>query len=528
MAPSLLDFLCSNLQNLPGKHDFSLQVVRSQPRRSYALFPHSSIPKLKLWQQEVLVILKERPTNSTDIRVPVVALEANIYYIPHSSTSLVYVSKVDSSGLAFSSPSPAKSIASSFIAYHLQHPPHSATRVRVHVFARAQGQYLFPGSVENKQKRVLDDKGLLRWWKACFSQAADQTTPKLKEGKEDDKIQLFYLVPGLTYQESLPYVPDPPTTSTPKWHYGHPNNIISSPLHLPTFSPSQTPAPVTDHIPNFPDDPKARFITSLCSSAISPAGAPDDYDELIHSITSRSFNTGTNSQTALDDINKERMRERHRFLEGVKGGMDEWWERMQFRQECISGVLVGFFVGVRDGISSSSSSGEIPPLHQVPESADKVDRESTAPSISTNGKVVPVDQPSPKPERASIGYQFFTRLWSQFHNVDYALPQIEKCRIAADKWEKDVEMIVRGEGYDPVEDPSSKEKKVSEGEGEEAENESKRKRKIYEDDVFREILLDNPALPSKKRELDGSAGDGGAAPVAPKVNVMVPRKKVKK
>src|SRR6266487_4672259 len=30
--------------------------------------------------------------------------------------------------------------------------------------AWAQGQYLFPGSVENSRKHILNDRGLVKWW----------------------------------------------------------------------------------------------------------------------------------------------------------------------------------------------------------------------------------------------------------------------------------------------------------------------------------------------------------------------------
>ncbi|KAL8280527.1 hypothetical protein RQP46_007175 [Phenoliferia psychrophenolica] len=463
---SLLDYISLALSTLPGQRDLAVQVVRSQPRRSHALFPHASNLKTKVWQEEVLVLLKERALGSTEARVPACALEASVYTIPATSTSLVYVSKVDTSGLGCSSPSPTRTLVAAFIEHALRHPPHATTRVRVHVFARAQGQYLFPGSIENPEKHVLDDKGLLRWWKSSLALAATRTAAANAADNNDAPVQLFYLIPGLSHAESLPYVPD---TATPAWQYGHPYATVTSPLHLA----SAPPAPTTDFIPNFPDDPKARFITNLVSSAVASAGAPDDYDELVHALSSRSFASGTASATALEALNQERARERSRFLDGCPGGVDEWWERMAFRQECCSGTLVGFFVVVRD----------------------RPGADVEAPSVA------------PKPEATAVGHTIFTKLWSQFHNVDYARTGLEKCRAAADKWERDVELVVKSEGYDPVKPVEDQE-----------EEESRRKRVTYEKEVWRELKVDNPALESKKREL----------PEPAKVNVMVPRKKVKK
>ncbi|KAK4703643.1 hypothetical protein P7C70_g2576, partial [Phenoliferia sp. Uapishka_3] len=464
---SLLDYLSAALAALPGKHDFGVQVVRSQPRRSHALFPHASNLKTKIWQEEVLVLLKERSPDvePSVVRVPIVALEASIYTIPSTSTSLIYISKVDTSGLATSSPSPTRTFISAFVHYTLAHPPHGTRRVRLHIFARAQGQYLFPGSVENPSKRVLDDKGLIKWWKTCLSLGSARVTPI-----PDAPVQLFYLIPGLTHAESLPYVPDQPGSS---WTYGHPHSTVPSPLHLS----SAPPAPITDFIPNFPDDPKARFITSLTSSAVASAGAPDDYDELVQALSVRTLNTGTSSTSALEALNQERARERSRFIDGCEGGIEEWWERMAFRQECCSGTLVAFFVVVRD----------------LPEDA-------SAPDILNH---------APKAELAAIGHSFFTKLWSQFHNVDYTKSAIEKCQVAADKWETDVELVVKSEGYTPDEKTDVL---SDEAEG------VKRKRQLYEEEVWREVKVDNAVVEMVKRPL----------PEPSKVNVMVPRKKIKK
>lgn len=481
MGPSLLDFVASALSSLPGKHDYAVEVLRSQPRRAHALFPHAVNLKTKVWQEEVLVLLKEREPeregDSPTARVPVVALEASVYTIPSTSTSLVYISKVDTSGLASTSPSPARTLVAAFVSYYLDHPPHATRRVRIHIFARAQGQYLFPGSIENEAKHVLDDKGLIRWWKATIALAASRLAPPpTADAPSSPPVQLFYLIPGLTYLESLPYVPDSPSTSSPPWTYGHPYSTIPSPLHR-SSSPTASTAPLSDLIPNFPDDPKARFIASLTSSAVAPAGSPDDYDDLVLSLSTRTFNAGIVSTSAVDALNRERAKERDRLIGGCEGGVEEWWERMAFRQECCSGILVAFFVVARDGEDSEPPAG---------------------------GGV--------KPERAAVGHATFTRLWSQFHNVDYARTGIEKCRAAADKWERDVELVVRAEGYAPREGTEQEQEKEDE------EVKRERRQEVYGLEVFRAVVVDNAAPETKKRE---------AKPVA-KVNVMVPRKKVKK
>ena len=52
------------------------------------------------------------------------------------------------------------------------------------LFARAQGQYLFPNSSEYEGKKPLTDVKLCSWWKRMFSEvAAARTVRFLREGR---------------------------------------------------------------------------------------------------------------------------------------------------------------------------------------------------------------------------------------------------------------------------------------------------------------------------------------------------------
>ncbi|KWU45222.1 hypothetical protein RHOSPDRAFT_7334, partial [Rhodotorula sp. JG-1b] len=341
MPPSLLDYLCTALQkNLAGSHPrLGLTVLRSDPQRSHALFPHATTARaksVKVYHEDIFVVLSQPATSTggtgSTVPVPVVAIEAALYTVPATGTALLYISKVDTTGLlsAAPSPSPTRPLVAAFLSYFLSHPPHHCPRVRIHVFARAQSQYLFPGSADNKAKKLLDDKALLRWWKRTLERAVTTTS--------STTFKLFYLVPGLAYLESLPYVP----ASTLEWTYSHPYATLSSPLHPATDPPSSHP--LVDHIPAFPDDPKSRFLHSLTSSSVSPSGTEGDYDDVFLSLASNSFTTGQTPAQKVAETERAIERERRRLVEGVPGGVDEWWERMAFRQECCAGQLVGFFV----------------------------------------------------------------------------------------------------------------------------------------------------------------------------------------
>lgn len=546
---------------MPGSHSYAVDVLRSQPRRSHALFPHASNAKTsKVWHEEVFVVVSEKrevpvaaedavegamgakngdvkedasggpgnaaeraasdinpvppvastsapthganetsgPAQKTQQRyVPVAGLEASLYTVPSTSTSLLYISKVDTSGLSppSSGPSPTRTLALSFISYFVLNPPHNSTRVRVHVFARSQGQYLFPGSVDNKGKKVLDDKGLIRWWKRTIEKATLEVQAAKQGAELPSPLKLFYLVPGLSYLESLPYVPAATPSPSIAWTYSHPYSALSSPLHPPA-APSDHP--LTDHIPSFPDDPKSRFLHSLTSSSVSSSGTPGDYDDVFLSLASNTFATGQTPAQMLADIERGLERERKRLVEGVPGGVEEWWERMAFRQECCAGQLVGFFVVAagEPGLANLSATPVVVP----PSPTRSVSSASSAP----NG--------APRPAPLSLRPTVYTKLWSVLHNFDYSLPALPKLAEAVERWEEGLEKALKAE----------------EGlEGEERTDDAEWKQR-YEREVRREIKVENP-LPASAGvgEKRSARGEAGQEAEKPKVKMLAPRKKKK-
>ncbi|BGP20674.1 hypothetical protein JCM10213_001079 [Rhodosporidiobolus nylandii] len=595
-TPSLLAFLTASLSPsfVPaGHHSYQLRVLRSQPQRSHALFPHATNAKhAKVWHEEVLVVLSERrtvpraappaaavgaahagegetkgqagagslneggtaktveekvaenkeassasvskvgnegaqstsataaepstgaqtgPVEEEEHFIPLVALEATIYTIPSSSSSLLYISKVDTTGLSASaSPSaPTRPLVSAFIAFHLLHPPHGMHRVRVHIFARAQGQYLFPGSVDNKGKRVLDDKGLLRWWKGTAERAVkavEAARPASGHGgaQEDAGLRMFYLIPGLSFAESLPYVPASPSPPQTAWSYSHPYSTLSSPLHSPS-APSAHP--LTDHLPAFPDDPKSRFLHSLTSSTVSASGTTGDWDDAFLALASATFTTGQAPGAKRAALEADLERERKRLVEGVPGGVDEWWERMAFRQECCSGQLVGFFV-LAGGEPPASSYAPAPAAAAAPASLALPTPPSPAKSDSgrstSSSSHSHSSRPRPLPLPLAVPATRFTKLWSAFHNQDYSLPALPLLAANLAKWAGDVERMCKLSGEE------------ERGEGKEVNGEEWRK--LWEDEGVREVSVTGEAQTGEKRKAEDEPK---------KVNMLAPRKKKK-
>jgi len=168
---SLRDHLLASLAELPGTREFHIHVLVSSPRKRLDLFPYAN-PRPRVYLQDILVLLSEQTTPDSS-RVLVSAIEASFYNIPATSCGILYVSKVDSSGHA-TRPSPTAALVKGLLRYYAD-PTTRPVRVNtlwIQLFARAQGQYLFPNSAEYPGKRPLADAQLCIWWKRLLSDVA--------------------------------------------------------------------------------------------------------------------------------------------------------------------------------------------------------------------------------------------------------------------------------------------------------------------------------------------------------------------
>jgi regulator of Ty1 transposition protein 109 len=255
------------------------------------------------------------PEQDEPKEVLVYAIEVLIFVT--TSLTTLFVSKADSSGFlsrldAFrTSPSIVATITATFIDFLLE-PRLASPRVVVSLFARAQNQYLFPGSSENPEKHILDDRQLIKWWCRILDQL-------VRHPQRSPVSRAHLLVPGCDKSEIRAFFPpstrlDPSTDQ--KW-------TPSYPVELLVNDPSVPPRHL---VPRLPDDPKARFLTDLDGESVDEAGQ----------------------------------------WRSVKS-LAEFWELMSYRQECSAGRLVGF---VWVTLSTSQDSHELrdappPTVHLV-------------------------------------------------------------------------------------------------------------------------------------------------------------------
>ncbi|GKT41289.1 histone acetyltransferase rtt109 [Colletotrichum spaethianum] len=295
---------------LPKGYRFGIYHLSTPPIKTDALYsaPPDEREDKTYCERHFLAVSIDVPSNTTQASKPpkddasrpvlILALEIFIYTTAYSST--FFVAKADSTGylkllnLPKGTASPIKEVSSVFVSYLVEQRSRKGIQSVVSLFARAQDQYLFPGSVEYSGKHVLDDRGLVKWW--CKVLDPSWRTPLVKG---------YLVIPGLDNYETKAFLPKPPKSAA-NWVLGHALEKISH------YSKEYDWVPARCLIPRFPDDPKSRFR--------------DELDE----ETGKSKQLKTTGQ-----------------WKSVKS-LDTFWEMMAYRQECSSGRLTGFIWVVFD------------------------------------------------------------------------------------------------------------------------------------------------------------------------------------
>ena len=335
-------------KELPNDTQFLLHHLSTPPTECPAIFAAApgQDPDKTFRENQFLSISIEHENR----QLQVFAIEVFIY-TTHRLTTL-FVSKADSTGylhllgLPKDQPSPLKTIATEFLQFLITDRTRSDRRLVLSLFARAQDQYLFPGSVESGHKHILDDRGLIKWWcQIVDSILLKHIPPKnSKEGgsRSDATISKGYLrVPGYDVYGTKTFFPKASlgvSDINARWK-------VADPLRELVHS---TDMPERCLIPRFPDDPKARYVETLD-------------EELPIGETS-------NSQTASLGSTRGENAGRWRSIKSL----DQFWEAMSFRQECSSGRLVGFLWAVFEPdnsmLSNKNNNASLPasPEHSLP------------------------------------------------------------------------------------------------------------------------------------------------------------------
>ncbi|KAJ3821865.1 DUF1714 domain-containing protein [Lentinula raphanica] len=366
MSINLRDALLKSLTALPGVREFHLHALVSSPRKHLSLFPFSK-PKCRSYLQDVLILLSEQSTPDSP-RILVTVIEACVYHVPSTSSIILYISKVDSTGQC-TSPSPTATLVRALLFYYADPTtrPIAAEHLWIQLFARAQSQYLFPNSADFSGKRPLGDIQLCGWWKRVFTDVALQLESRGKRSDAPMVIRLFYILPGyneIEAEHSLkPVNASRPVTHSYQWTYGHPYSQTEIPLPCPRNDlDTEKTRNLGCFIPSFDDDPKSRFMDEIAYTT-GPEGIKSPPRKRARATSSTSHGEDHRAVSNDGDDDDER-RDGHNekddrpLGELGKVSVDEFWERMSFRQECVAGAVTGFFALGMSSFRNESGSDE--------------------------------------------------------------------------------------------------------------------------------------------------------------------------
>ncbi|QBZ58680.1 hypothetical protein PoMZ_03638 [Pyricularia oryzae] len=369
---------------LPEGHKFRAYHLSTPPTRTEALFapPPDTRPDRTYCENHFLAISILVPPSASsddcskpadkeapaDREVLVLALEILIYTTAYTST--FFVSKADSTGylhllnLPKGTPSPIREVSSAFITYLVRQRRRKGIQSIVSLFARAQGQYLFPGSVEYKGKHVLTDRGLVKWWCKVLTPLLDANDTMLDSWKA---VKGYLLVPGLDQYETRAFIPKTGSGNAvnPNWVLGHPLEKISHYTYEYDWVPPRC------LIAHYPDDPKSRFRDELDLEADDGKGRNGQWKS-VHSL-------------------------------------DQFWELMAFRQECSMGALTGFIWLVMDPHEPNKRQSVSAPCSQQESSAmitpaasfdtSSFPAEPSTPLRKTNNQTLALRTPQKSPQK---------------------------------------------------------------------------------------------------------------------------------
>lgn len=391
MAPDgdLADLLA---KVLPTGAELTVRHVSSTPAPSAALFAAApgQDPEPTFCESHFLSVSIDSSEHD-GAEIIVFGMEVLVYNTAHLTT--MFVSKADSTGFLHllklqQKVSVLRLVSSTFLSYLARSHQRPGVRLVVSLFARAQDQYLFPGSIENAEKHVLDDRGLIKWWCRAVdpilrenepeSVSKDWKTPSTVEAAKTSATA-YLIVPGCDRFETRSFFPasvksDP--QDRPRW-------LVSYPIQQMCRDPS---APPRCLVPRLPDDPKTRFLIDLD-------------DELPEPVEGENVPCGNGQWKSVKSL-------------------DQFWEMMSFRQECSAGRLVGFLwlvinpPGLMNSTTMASQAGTMTSAATA-SSVEKVPQSSTAsetemPVVDGEGHVraaATSSEPQPEPEPATSSKQ---------------------------------------------------------------------------------------------------------------------------
>lgn len=345
---------------LPKGYKFGVYHLSTPPTKTEALYPAPSNERDdKTYREDHFLAISVDAKDELGQSRPVLVFALEVFLFTTAFSTTLFVSKADSTGylhllnLPKGTSSPIREVSAAFVSFLVEHRQRKNVPMVVSLFARSQAQYLFPGSVENEGKHVLDDRGLVKWWCRVLNPLLEPLEEETTQDKWD-AVKGYLIVPGLDDYETRAFLPRTPKARE-TWTLGHPLERISH------YTKEFDWVPPRCLIPKYPDDPKARFC-----------------DELDEEVVQRKHGTG--------------------MWKSVRS-LDQFWEMMAFRQECSSGRMTGFVWIVFDPKGSNRSAGVARAGTPTPTSSSNGIASATPPRRVAGA---PQSTPQPSPSQAAL------------------------------------------------------------------------------------------------------------------------------
>ncbi|ORZ20733.1 histone H3-K56 acetyltransferase [Absidia repens] len=259
---------------LPSHQYYRIYSLSKRPEDCASLTPTVDQQSTQVVHRLVLVTTATNTQQDGDGERLVSGLEVYEYTTRHSSKNnnkddddeqkgtpplrrTIYISKIDTTGSIL-----ARGVTRRLVQAYVASQQQQVGPCSIHVFARAQPQYLFPHSANDPSKRVLTDRQLVAWWRTTLS------NKDLYSMGGDDNSSVtttpFWIVPGVDEQGALYDIGQKQRLvgdhGVVTWRYGY---------------PYAGDALAKDTIPRFEDDGKARYLGTLLDSA----GKNNDEDD---------------------------------------------------------------------------------------------------------------------------------------------------------------------------------------------------------------------------------------------------------
>ncbi|KAJ2730019.1 hypothetical protein IW152_005414 [Coemansia sp. BCRC 34962] len=269
------EYIAEALRTLPAGSSFSVRVVYTADHPVDSLTPRRLLSHFhaeKTYSRRTLVFVSQGGCLVAGLEAhefTTLRIEAQGARPPRTCVAVdCCIEKLDSSGELVGRMPVARALVAGYLrSLHRYSVALNVPSVGVHVFARAQPEYLFARSKDNPGKRILGDLDLVKWWQNTLQHALEYGA---KPAPDQSKLLSVHpvancIVPGSTMLES-------------PWFFGkdRPYGAESSlPVEWRWGLPYPLSARAHDCVLQFPDDPITRLLSETHSTAWSVSALLD-------------------------------------------------------------------------------------------------------------------------------------------------------------------------------------------------------------------------------------------------------------